>query len=117
MANEVFDHLKSMMRDVAADLVTVHEEPGLYYLETQHIMKNGKPLFFGKVEIGKRYVSYHLMPVYVDPTLLDDISPELRARMQGKSCFNFTAVDDELFAELAGLTRRGVASYRKAGYL
>ena len=27
--------------------------------------------------------------------------------MQGKSCFNFTRVDEALFAELADLTRRG----------
>ena len=43
------------------------------------------------------------MPVYVDPGLLDDVSPELRKRMQGKSCFNFTSVDEPLFAELGDL--------------
>ena len=30
--------------------------------------------------------------------------PELRRRMQGKACFNFTRVDEALFAELATLT-------------
>jgi hypothetical protein len=29
------------------------------------------------------------------------------SRMQGKSCFNLRTVDDERFAELAELTRRG----------
>jgi hypothetical protein len=36
---------------------------------------------------------------------LEGISEELRRRMQGKSCFNFTAVDETLFEELADLTR------------
>lgn len=27
--------------------------------------------------------------------------------MQGKSCFNFTQIDEELFSELARLTRQG----------
>ena len=33
--------------------------------------------------------------------------PGLMKRMQGKSCFNFTSVDEAAFAELAQLTRRG----------
>lgn len=52
----------------------------------------------------KSQVAYHLMPVYVHPELLTDLSPELRRRMQGKSCFNFTKVDRDLFAELGALT-------------
>ena len=31
--------------------------------------------------------------------------------MQGKSCFNFTKVDEELFAELAALTERVAKRY------
>ncbi len=50
---------------------------------------------------------YYLMPVYVEPSLLDSVSPELKRRMQGKSCFNFTTVDEGLFAELEALTRTG----------
>jgi hypothetical protein len=63
--------------------------------------------WFGAVRRGKAYVSYYLMSIYGDPRLLDDMSPELRKWMQGKSCFNFTRIDEGLFAELADLTRRG----------
>jgi hypothetical protein len=69
------------------------------------------------VEIGKSYVGYHLMPVYGNPKLLDGFSKELRKRMQGKSCFNFKAVDEALFAELDELTRQSFIAFRKAGYL
>ena len=62
--------------------------------------------------IGKTYVSYYLMPVYGLPELLDGISPELRRRMQGKACFNFTRVDETLFAELATLTATGIDRFR-----
>jgi hypothetical protein len=62
--------------------------------------------------IGKTYVSYYLMPVYALPELLLDISPALRRRMQGKACFNFTKVDDAVFAELATLTATGIARFR-----
>jgi len=68
--------------------------------------------YFGGTRVGKRYVSYYLMPGYVFPDLLDGISPELRRRMQGKSCFNFTKVDDVLFAELADLTAKALPRYQ-----
>lgn len=80
-------------------------------------MPNGSDLSCGGVQIGKRYVSYHLMPVYVSPALLDGVSPELRKRMQGKSCFSFTQVDEALFEELATLTRAGFEEDRAKGYL
>jgi hypothetical protein len=74
-------------------------------------------LFFGKVEIGKRYVGFHLMPVYMHPDLLDGVSPELRKRMQGKSCFNFTRTDPALLAELSDLTARSVARMKADGFI
>lgn len=74
-----------------------------------------KPLFFGAVQIKKNYVSYHLMPVYVHPEMLRGVSERLRKRMQGKSCFNFTSIDDETLAELDRLTREGMERYRQDG--
>ena len=38
------------------------------------------------------------------------MSPDLRRRMHGKGCFNFTRVDEPLFAELADLTATGIAA-------
>lgn len=67
---------------------------------------------FGGVRVGSRYVSYYLMPIYVQPSLLEGLSPALKRRMQGKSCFNFTAVDEGLLEELDELTRR---SYEQTG--
>lgn len=115
--NKVFDALKSIMQLHVRSLNIKHDEIGNFYVDTFHVMKNKSPLGFGGVQIKKNYVSYHLMPVYVNPKLLDDISPELKQRMQGKSCFNFKAIDDTLFKELARLTKRGLLDYRTAGYL
>ena len=67
--------------------------------------------YFAGVRLGRRYVSYYLMPVYTHPELLGNLSPELRRRMQGKSCFNFTRVDEPLLAELEQLTARGWARF------
>jgi hypothetical protein len=72
--------------------------------------------FFAGVRQGKRYVSFHLMPIYALPDLVANISPELRRRMQGKSCFNFTTVDEGLMAELEALTRRSFALFTSDAY-
>lgn len=74
-----------------------------------------KPVCVGAVRIEKNYVSYHLMAVYGCPSLLQEMSPALKKRMQGKSCFNFTNIDEALFAELTELTRRSCAAFRKGG--
>jgi hypothetical protein len=76
-----------------------------------HPSKPGQPMWFGGVRQGKAYVSYHLMPVYTHPALLETISPALKKRMQGKSCFNFKVADAGLFDELEALTREGAALY------
>jgi len=88
-----------------------------YYLETTSRSYNGRPLFFGAAIRGRAYVSFHLMPLYWDASLLKGISPELQKRMQGKSCFNFTAPDPALFRELAKLAGRGFALYRRKNLL
>jgi hypothetical protein len=78
---------------------------------------HGDAMYFGAARIGKNYVSYYLMPVYAFPDLLDGISPELKRRMQGKSCFNFTHVDEMLFMELEQLTERGYERFKQEGYI
>ena len=56
------------------------------------------------------------MPVYLNPGLLEGMSPGLRKRMQGKSCFNFTRLDPVLLAELPALTEAGFRFYAGQGY-
>jgi hypothetical protein len=114
---EIFDGLRPIMSEHADSLDVKTDAVGDYYLDTHHIMKNGKPLFFGAVQIKARFVSFHLMPVYVNPGLLDGISEDLRKRMHGKSCFNFRKVDTALFRELADLTRAGYRDYKAKGYI
>jgi hypothetical protein len=45
------------------------------------------------------------------------MSPELKKRMQGKSCFNFKTVDEKLFKELAKLTKAGTEKFRNENFI
>jgi hypothetical protein len=91
--------------------VARHDRPDYYYLETKAPLYKGRPVFFAAVRKGKGYVSFHLMPVYAYPEMRKSLSPALRKRMQGKACFNFTAVDQELFEELRQLTAEGMEGF------
>ena len=102
---DTFESLKAILRPYARKMIVAHDTGDNYYLDTKYVMSNKHRVFFGSVRKGKAYVSYHLMPVYASPELLSGISPGLKRRMQGKSCFNFKEIDEELFKELAELTK------------
>ena len=97
-------------------LIRKRDDENEVYVATERVQKNGKPLLFGAVQMTKRYVSFHLMPVYMKPELLGEISPSLRNRMQGKACINFNESNTLLFKELKALTEEGYASCKKQGF-
>jgi hypothetical protein len=111
-----FSALKSILDKYSDRLTVKTDDPGEYTLVTKTAspfpQHKGQPLFFGSVRIGKAYVSFHLLPLYMQPTLTKRISPTLKKRMQGKACFNFKdEPDSELLSELAKLTEAGLASW------
>jgi hypothetical protein len=110
--DEVFAKLKQVFRrhldrlsvqsDSATEYTLVGRKPSPF---PQH---KGHPMFFSSVRLGKAYVSFHLLPLYMNEALTSTISPALRKRMQGKACFNFKITPDaDLIAELERLTHEG----------
>ena len=108
----IFEELKAVLKPYAEKFTVTVDTPNGYSLEGPYSQKWKKALFFGSAQINKNYVSFYLMPVYMYPDLLNDISPELRKHTQGKSCFNFKKVEPELFKELAELTKKGCDRFR-----
>jgi len=109
----VFEQLKQILKPYAPKLTVTADTSSAYSLDGPYSEKWKKPIFFGSAQIKKNYVSFYLMPVYLFPQLLKDISPELKKHMQGKSCFNFKKIEPELFEELATLTREGFKDFQK----
>lgn len=104
----VFKELKKILKPYGPKLTITADTPEAYSLDGPYSEKWKKAVFFGAVQIKKNYVSFYLMPVYMFPELLKDVSPELKKHMQGKSCFNFKKVEPDLFNELASLTHKSV---------
>ena len=111
--DSVFERLKDSLKRHEQQLSVETDSPTNFYLNSPKADAKGKPVFFGAVQLRKSYVSYHLFPVYLFPELLNDISPELRKRMQGKSCFNFKEIDEDLFTELDALTKKSLLRFKK----
>lgn len=96
-----------MLEPYGRDMHVSADDDSSYGVDMAPPAERNPTTWFGAVRRGKRYVSIYLMPVYADPTLLDGASPELLRRRQGKSCFNFSIVDERLLSELEGIIRRG----------
>ena len=103
----VYRRLKAILEPYGRRLHVTDESQTTYGIDVASEAERNPTTWFGGVRLGKRYVSYYLMPVYVDPSLAEMISPELKGHMQGKSCFNFSRVDEGLFGELDALTKQG----------
>lgn len=69
------------------------------------------------IEVGETYVSFHLMGINGNEKAREGMTPKLRARMQGKACFNFKVADEALFQELESLTERACEGFKKAGFI
>jgi hypothetical protein len=109
----VFEELKTILKPYAEELDLKVDTSDAYSIDGPYSEQWGKQLFFGAAQVRKNYVSFHLMPVYMYPELLNDISPELKKRMQGKSCFNFKKIEPDLFQELANLTFKGAQKFKE----
>jgi hypothetical protein len=109
----IYETLKTIMSKHTAGLIVKHDEPDLYYVIGPAPDYRGNEAYFGGVQIKKNYVSYHLMPVYMDPRLLENIPESLKKRMQGKSCFNFKKEDPALFQALDQLTAQCAAWFKE----
>ena len=120
--DEVFATLKQLFRphldrlnvkaDSATEYTLVGRKPSPF---PQH---KGHPMFFASIRLGKAYVSFHLLPLYMNPSLSGTISPALSKRMQGKTCFNFkTTPDAGLLTELERLTHAGFKSFDEKNWV
>jgi hypothetical protein len=110
---ETFTALRALLLRHGTRLTITVDKPGDFQLASPSQRDRiGRPLFVAGVQTKKSYVSFHLMPAYACPGLLDGLSPELRKRMQGKSCFNFKTIEADQLKELGALTKEGITKFK-----
>ena len=121
---EVFQSLRRVLLKHAATLVVSVDTSTKYCLESPigpaTLRSWGGKARSARIpvawaEVGKSYVSYHLMGIAV-PSVRAGMTKALQARMQGKTCFNFTIADPTLLVELDSLTAASITAFKKAGF-
>jgi hypothetical protein len=122
----IFAKLRGILRKYSGALSVTEDSPNRYCLagnvgpaalRAWCGKAKGRTICVAWVQIGKAYVSYHLMGIYGNARLLDGMSNPLKARMQGKTCFNFKSPDEALFKELEQLTAQSFIAFKKAGFM
>lgn len=111
--DDTFTTLREVLASQSGDLVVTVDRPGDFQVASPTMQDRiGRPLSVAGVRTRKHYVSYFLMPVYAAPRLAQSLSPELKKRMHGLSCFNFTTIDPDQIKELSRLTKAGIGAFR-----
>ena len=115
LLDETYAAVRAMLARAAVGMEPVNERPGGVTLlaDWPNPAKPKERMWFGGAARMKSYVSVHLMPVYSHPSLLEGLSPALKKRQQGKSCFNLKSPDPDLLAELEALTAKAAALYAR----
>ena len=110
---ETFTTLREVLAAQSDELVVTVDRPGEFRVASATMQdRSGQPLVVAGVRARKHYVSYFLMPLYAAPRLVQSLSPELKKRMHGLSCFNFTSIDPSQIKQLSRLTRAGIDAFR-----
>ncbi len=109
--SSTFTALKKLLTPYATKCEIRTDHAAEYVLFTKKKIYRGQQLYFAGVKINKNYVSFHLMTIYGSPEQRSLITPALKKRMQGKSCFNFTSPEPGTFADLAALVKAGAQSF------
>ncbi len=112
---ETFAALRWILTPYAKKMKVTYDEPTRYWISSPtQTDRSGNPLMAAAVILGKAYVSFHLLPLYMNPKLHREVPPSLKKRLHGKACFNFKSVEKDLLKELAALTKIGIADLKKA---
>ena len=112
----VFDALRGVLRAQSKGMKVEVDSAKTYYVNTNEPHPSGKGLiFFAAVKINASYVSYHLMPLYIEPALRKSVSPALKRHLHGKACFNFKTIEPAVLMDLAAITKLGASCFKKLG--
>jgi hypothetical protein len=65
----------------------------------------------------KHFVGFYSMPMYSHPKQIFPEHPDLVKARKGKSCLNITRLSPEILAELDRHITRGIALYKKEGWI
>ena len=124
--DSVFIALRRVLSTHVSGLRISADTPGYFCLEAEagpatlaawggELRRKSIPVAW--VKRSKSHVSYHLMALAGNTRLLERLSPALKARLHGKTCFNVRTSDLELLPEINLVTASAISAFRRAGFI
>jgi hypothetical protein len=102
--SEIYDQLKTLLKRYSPPFTVCPPD------------KVGKKRTCGLWE-QKDYVGFYYMPIYMNPKISKEISPQLLKMLKGKCCFHVKTVDAELLDEVKTLLDLGWDCFKKSGWV
>jgi len=134
--NQIMENLSDIFKEFKKILVKNSSDffQSDQYIDSQaklkkpgyHLYGNTKVSLFGKkpqktyiagVIQQKNYVSFYFSPVYSHPDEFQNISPNLKKTLKGKSCFNISKLTPQILSELEELLERGIEKYKELKWI
>lgn len=78
--------------------------------------KKKDEMYLGGLILQSNYVGFYYMPVYVDPSLKEELAPELVKTLKGKSCFHIKKANKDMLGYIKDAMKKGVAMYKERGW-
>lgn len=117
---ELFDQLRSMLKEYEGRLRPKHDEEGNYDLwsfkDVEIAGRKRREVFFAQAVIRKGYVGLYYMPIYTDTDLAEVFGPELLSTQRGKSCFHVRSLEGPMREQVEEALRVGYALYEERGW-
>lgn len=91
-----------------------------------HLYGNDEVSLFGKkpqhtyiagVIQQKNYVSFYFSPIYSHPDEFNNVNPDLKKFLKGKSCFNINKTNLVILNEIETLLKKGINKYKEIEWI
>jgi hypothetical protein len=118
----IFEQLKKLVGAYAKGHLKVSgDKPGQYGLMSDKTIEVAgrvkDDVYFAGVLVQKGYVGFYFMPVYAEPSLKNQLHPDLVKCLKGKSCFHIKKNDPELMQHVKDALKTGYDNYKAKGWI
>ncbi|UCC20143.1 MAG: hypothetical protein JSV62_02345 [Promethearchaeota archaeon] len=129
MLEKIFLELKKILQNQSSSFLAkdqyigskAKEQKPAYHLygnkEVSLFGKKPQPTYIAGVIRQKNYVSFYFSPIYSHPDIFENISPELRKFLKGKSCFNINKTTPQLLKEIEHILKTGIKKYKEIEWI
>ena len=120
---QIFDSIKSVLQKQCPPMVVCKDKEGVYELMGNKPVPYGSKktivpgMYFSSVVARNDMVSFYFFPIYFHAPDFIDLIPTMAKCLKGKTCFNIKKREKVNTKELNALLKKGVAAWKKQGYM